>query len=47
MAKEKAAKTLTIRIPATLMVRFQDKCAKNYKTMSEALRDMIQAYIKE
>lgn len=46
MKKEKAIKYLTIRIPETLMAKFQQKCAENYKTMSEALRDFIQTYIK-
>jgi Ribbon-helix-helix protein, copG family len=44
--KENADKYLTIRIPETLMDKFKDKCAENYKTMSEALRDLIQEYIK-
>lgn len=45
-SKEKSNKYLTIRIPETLMSKFQHKCAENYKTMSEALRDLIQEYIK-
>lgn len=45
--KEKSDKYLTIRIPETLMIKFQDKCVENYKTMSEALRDLIQEYIKK
>jgi metal-responsive CopG/Arc/MetJ family transcriptional regulator len=47
MKKEKSTKYLTIRIPETLMGKFQEKCAENYKTMSEALRDFIQLYIKK
>lgn len=46
MKKQLADKYLTIRIPESLMKKFQDKCVENYKTMSEALRDMIQIYIK-
>jgi len=47
MKKEKSDKYLTIRIPSSLMDKFQDKCVDNYKTMSEALRDLIQRYIKD
>ena len=47
MKKEKSDKFLTIRIPETLMDKFQKKCVEKYKTMSEALRDLIQIYIKE
>ena len=45
--KENADKYLTIRIPETLMKIFRQKCEQNYKTMSEALRDLIQDYIKK
>mgnify|MGYP002141160147 CR=1 FL=1 len=38
---------LTIRIPITLIEMFKKKCNKKYKTMSEAIRDFIQEYIKE
>ncbi len=37
---------LTIRIPKQLMEEFQKKCDVKYKTMSEAIRDFIQDYIK-
>ena len=47
MKKEKSAKLLTIRIPEKLMDKFQETCADRYKTMSEALRDLIQEYIKK
>lgn len=45
--KEKATKHLTILIQPTLMHKFQVACVKNYKTMSEALRDFIRDYIKQ
>ena len=45
--KEKATKHLTILIQPTLMHKFQIACVKNYKTMSEALRDFIQQYVKQ
>ena len=44
--KEHADKLLNIRVPFRLFNIFKDKCNKNYKTMSEALRDLIQEYIK-
>lgn len=45
MNKENADKLLNIRVPKTLFEKFQDKCNENYKTMSEALRDLMQQYI--
>jgi len=47
MDKENADKLLNIRVPQTLFDKFRDKCNENYKTMSEALRDFMQQYIKE
>jgi metal-responsive CopG/Arc/MetJ family transcriptional regulator len=47
MDKENADKLLNIRVPKTLFEKFRDKCNKKYKTMSEALRDLMQQYIKE
>lgn len=44
--KEHADKILAIRIPETLAEKFKKKCAVNYKTMSEAIRDLIQEYVK-
>lgn len=38
---------ITIRIPKPLMEEFHKKCKTRYKTMSEAIRDFIQEYIKE
>jgi metal-responsive CopG/Arc/MetJ family transcriptional regulator len=46
MKKNSNNKYLTIRIPDSLMEKFQQTCVDNYKTMSEALRDLIQEYIK-
>lgn len=46
-SKEKSNKYLTIRIPETLMIKFRKACVANYKTMSEAVRDLVQKYIKE
>ena len=44
--KENNDHLLNIRVPQTMFEKFKDKCAENYKTMSEALRDLIQEYIK-
>jgi metal-responsive CopG/Arc/MetJ family transcriptional regulator len=46
MNKTNADKLITIRIPEPLIKEFKIVCNKNYKTMSEALRDLIQEYIK-
>lgn len=45
--KENSDKLLNIRLPKTLFEKFQIKCNENYKTMSEAIRDLIQEYIKK
>ena len=47
MDKENADKLLNIRVPQTLFEKFRNKCNENYKTMSEALRDLMQQYIKK
>ena len=39
--KQEQSKRLTILVPETLVEQFQKKCAENYKTMSEALRDFV------
>jgi metal-responsive CopG/Arc/MetJ family transcriptional regulator len=44
--KENNDHLLNIRVPQTMFDKFKDKCSENYKTMSEALRDLIQEYIK-
>jgi metal-responsive CopG/Arc/MetJ family transcriptional regulator len=46
MDKENADKNLTVRVPATLVEKFRAACIVNYKTMSEAVRDLMQEYIK-
>lgn len=46
MDKENQGKLLNIRVPNSLFLKFKTKCSDNYKTMSEALRDLIQEYIK-
>lgn len=46
MDKENADRNVTIRVPNTLVEKFREACNLNYKTMSEAIRDMMQEYIK-
>jgi hypothetical protein len=48
--KEKNMKKETtifnLRLPVEMLKKFRDTCDENYKTCSEALRDLIQDYIK-
>lgn len=46
MNKENADKNLTVRVPASLVEKFRTTCNLNYKSMSEAVRDMMQEYVK-
>jgi metal-responsive CopG/Arc/MetJ family transcriptional regulator len=39
-------KLMNLRIPQELFEKFKAGCDKNYKTMSETLRDLIREYIK-
>ena len=43
----KNTKLLNLRIPTELVEKFKVKCEENYKTMSEAMRDLIKEYIKK
>ena len=45
--KQEQPKRLTILVPKLLIDQFQTKCTEHFKTMSEALRDFMQEYIKE
>ena len=47
MDKENSDKDLVVRVPPTLFNKFRDACNTNYKTVSEAVRDLMQRYIKE
>jgi metal-responsive CopG/Arc/MetJ family transcriptional regulator len=47
MDKKNADKTFTLRIPTPLFEDFRNKCNENYKTVSEAIRDLIRNYLKE
>ena len=37
---------INMRIPKELVEKFKIKCEKEYKTMSEVIRDFIKEYIK-
>ena len=45
MSKEKT-KIMAVRVYESLFEKFQKACDDNYKTMSEAIRDFMQEYIK-
>ena len=45
MGKEKT-KVMAIRVYESLFEKFKEACDDNYKTMSEAVRDFMQEYIK-
>ena len=47
MDKENLEKDLVVRVPPTLFAKFKLACNENYKTASEAIRDLMQRYIKE
>ena len=43
--KEKLDKKLIIVVQRSLYEKFKDECEKDYKTMSEVLRDFMVRYI--
>lgn len=47
MNKEKVTQELGIRIQPSLFKKFQEKCTKKYKTVSEVLRELIVAYVEK
>lgn len=46
MNKINADKNITIRVPSSLIEMFRKTSEDNYKTMSEAIRDLMQEYIE-
>lgn len=38
---------LTIRLPTPLLEKFKEKCSREYKKMSEALRECIREYVNK
>src|ERR1700676_3847782 len=47
MKRMKTDKRITICMPQELIDKFQEACDFNYKSMSEAVRDLAQSYIGE
>ena len=45
--KHNLDKNIVLRLPEPMLNDFKDVCFKNYKTVSESIRDLIQRYIKE
>ena len=45
--KEKFEKDMFIRVQPSLHEQFSKVCNKNYKTVSEAIRELMLRYIKE
>jgi ribosomal protein S17E len=45
--KEKLDKKLIIVVQRSLYEKFKNRCEKDYKTMSEVLRDFMVIYTKE
>ena len=47
MDKEKSKKDLFVRVPPSLFDKFKEVCNLNYKSVSEAIRDLMQFYINK
>lgn len=47
MKREKLSKLFVMKLPPSLFEQFKNKCSKNYKTMSDLLRDYMIEYVKE
>ena len=47
MKKHNKDKKIIVCVPVPLLDDFKDACGVNYKSISEAIRDMMQRYIKE
>jgi hypothetical protein len=47
MDKEKVTKDVVVRVQPSLFKKFQQKCKKSYKTVSEVMRDFMVKFIKE
>ena len=41
MSKENKNKDMLVRVQPTLFAKFQKECDKNYKTISEVIRDFM------
>lgn len=47
MKKEKYTEEIRIVVPPSLYSPFLEKCEKQYKTISQVLRELMLDYIKE
>jgi hypothetical protein len=47
MDKEKLTKDVVIMVQPSLFRKFKSKCKKNYKTVSETMRELMVHYTKE
>lgn len=45
MHKELAEKDLVVRVQPSLFKKFQKKCAEDYKTVSQVIREMMLRYV--
>ena len=45
MSNTSADKNITVRVPSPLVEEFRQRAKENYKTMSEAIRDLMQEYL--
>ena len=45
--QEKMEKEIRVMVHPSLYKSFKDECDKNYKTISEVIRDMILTYIRK
>jgi metal-responsive CopG/Arc/MetJ family transcriptional regulator len=45
--REKLQKDLVIRVQPSLFKKFQKRCTDDYKSISQAIRDLMRQYITE
>jgi len=46
MEKENVSRDLNVRVHPSLFDQFAERCRKNYKTVSEVIRELMAEYIK-
>lgn len=47
MDKENVERTIAVRLQNSLFKLLEQKCKDNYKTVSEAVRELIVQYVKQ
>ncbi len=47
MDKEKSTRDVNLRVQPSLYNQFQKQCTKNYKKVSEVIRELMLKYIEE